>query len=245
MSDNEDNAELIETLRNGYTEATRVIAELRAERKELKAKIEAYEAGRDGSEHVEGQELSVGQLWDRLLEQESGAARLDLLQSMRTSAQRGRACIVQGHTNRIEDLTSRIEEAQRHLGKTLGFTETQPLYSLLVAVRALKNVMVEGLALRELARDAVEEVELPEFVGDRGVREKIDEQLKSAGIDTQSICGFTWKEPGSESYVMAGCNDGWHSCGEVNPLHTQDHACAGCRAVLSHIEAEKLTEAGR
>jgi hypothetical protein len=240
MSDNED-AGLIETLRNGYEQATQALEKAEHERDRLKKLVDIYEAGRDDSERVEGVVRSPGQLWARLLDTPM-PERIFLLETILQNGEGARQCIVQGHPARIQDLTSRIEEAQRHLSETLGFSEAQPLYSLLVAVRALKNVMVEGIAARELVRDAVEEVELPEFVGDRDVREKIDEQLKSAGIDTQSICGFEWHTT-LEVPDTSICTD--HYCGEVNPLHTQDHICAGCGVVLTHVEAEKLAEAGR
>jgi hypothetical protein len=223
---------------NDFTEHEREVIKLAREAGE---KIARYEAGRDDSERVEGQARTPGQLWAQLLDS-SMPERQFMLEAMIRNTEGLRACFVEGHRGRIEDLTSRIEEAQRHLSETLGFAETQPLYSLLIAVRALKNVMVEGLATRESVITTAAEVELPEFAGDRGVREKIDEQLKSAGIDTQSICRFTWEGPSTDA-----CDGGVHECRLVNPLHIEDHACdpRHCGQTLSHIEAEKLTEAGR
>jgi hypothetical protein len=77
----------------------------------------------------------------------------------------------------------------------------------------------------------VVDVDLPEFEGDRDVREKIGEQLKSAGIDPSAPCGFEW--PGDDMHAE-------HFCGEINPLHTQDHKCELCSGTLSHVEAEAM-----
>lgn len=67
-----------------------------------------------------------------------------------------------------------------------------------------------------------------------GVQQRVVEQLKSAGIDTSSICGYDWDDDGPCS----------HACGIVNPLHLGDHVCEqGCGAICSQLQAERIEEA--
>lgn len=67
-----------------------------------------------------------------------------------------------------------------------------------------------------------------------GVQQRVVEQLKSAGIDTSSICGYDWDDDGPCS----------HACGIVNPLHLGDHVCEqGCGTICSQLQAERIEEA--
>lgn len=212
--------------------------ELRAIIAEQRARLDAYEAGAQAFDALEARKLNPGQLWRKLLDA-STDQRLAMLLRQSENMSTAYDCFAQDHQRRLADLTERIEETQRQLSETLGFDQAQPLCSLLVAVRALKNVMVEGIAAREprveYAEPSIED--LPEFAGDRDVREKIGEQLKSAGIDTQSICHYQWEGPATD-----GCDGGAHDCQLVNPLHASAHQCdpQWCGQELTHEEAERI-----
>lgn len=66
------------------------------------------------------------------------------------------------------------------------------------------------------------------------VQQRVVDQLKSAGIDTKSLCHYEWDDDGP-------C---MHSCGIVNPLHLGDHECEqDCGAKCSQQEAERIEEA--
>lgn len=91
-----------------------------------------------------------------------------------------------------------------------------------------------------LAREGLDEDDVPprrEEPALTVVQQRVTEQLKSAGIDTSSICGYEW-----DLVVTEGCST--HACGIVNPLHLGDHECEqGCGAKCSQREAERIEEA--
>lgn len=194
----------------------------------------AYEAGADATPPAEGVARTPGQLWHKLLS-DTEDGRLAFLVAMLESNRTAHACLLNDHQGRIDALTYDLTDVQVRLERVLRLGGPRPVTALVTAVEALRQVMVDGIAARAdvLATDD----ELPDegdFPQERDTAAKIGEQLKSAGIDTRSVCNYEW--PGDELHD--------HVCGVVNPLHAQEHLCP-CSATLSHMEAEKLAEAGR
>jgi hypothetical protein len=201
--------------------------------KQLRTKLGAYEAGASFEPTEEGAELTAAQLWGKLLGASVHTRQTIIGQAMR-NADLARACFAQDHAGRLGNLEYELQDVQAKLGTALGFDTPQPLHALIVAVQALKNIMVEGIAARE---PAVTYATAEDFPVETGAREKIGEAFKQAGIDLQSICNYDWEtvldEPDSSI-----CTD--HVCGLVNPLHAEAHECRGCGATLTHEAAEKL-----
>lgn len=218
--------------------------------REARDKIEAYEAGADPTPVPEGVAGTTGQLWHKILQADE-AGRFRLLNWLIELAERESNCFTQNHEGRIDHLQFELQDVQAKLGATLGFDTPQSLHSLTVAVQALRNVMVDGIAARE---SRVEYRELTDedypsdllkndedFPQERTVQEKIGDQLKAAGIDTTAVCRYTWEGPSTDS-----CDGGVHECRLINPLHVESHQCDPdhCGQELSHDEAERLLEAG-
>lgn len=209
------------------------------ERDHLLDVVDAYEAGREVYDiaMAEGRRATPGQLWHKLLSAPEDG-RLALLLAMLGSSDAAHDCFMQNHQGRIEAIEYELADVQAKLGSVFGFDTPQSLHSLTVAVQALRNIMVAGIAERGQVLTTMEETEMPEWRQPDGLeaeKAKVRDSLKEAGIDLRSVCGFEW--PGDEMHE--------HACGEVNPLHAQSHWCERCNATLSHVEAEKLAEAGR
>lgn len=214
---------------NEFTEDEQEVIRLAREAGE---KIARYEAGADATPREEGTLLTTpGQLWHKLL----GApedVRMAMLQAALENAQSAHTCFVMGHEGRLREA-----EEERELLSIAVFDmptndSTRQLHT---AVRALRQVMVDGIAARTTTVEMTGELTLEEFPEEPDLRQKIGAQLKSAGIDLQSICGYEWQGDATPL-----CPLGSHTCGAVNPLHALAHGCKDCSASLSHEEAERL-----
>lgn len=206
---------------------------------EAVTKVEAYEAGRDDSEPVEGAERTAAQVWHMLLGLPE-AQRLNWIDVLLRTRGDARSCFAQDHQGRIDALTYDLTDVQVRLESALGIEGPRPVTALVTAVEVLRQVMVDGIAAREPHVEYVAtEPELPDFRHPDLAEEKakVVDSLKAAGIDLASVCGFEW--PGGRQGDVCGT----HLCGTVNPLHAQGHECGHCGATLSHVEAEKIEEA--
>lgn len=232
---------------NDFTESTqdmhrRQLTELSRQLIEAQEKIKVYELGASFEPIEEGAEPNAAQLWGKLLSGGTHTRQTIIGQAMRSN-ELARACFAQDHEGRLNHLEYELQDVQAKLSATLGFDAPQPLFALTVAVQALKNIMVEGIAQRSqvLITDADYPADLldndDDFPAEAGVAEKITEQLKTAGIDLQSICGYEWHTT-LDVPDTSICTD--HFCGTVNPLHAESHSCAGCGSSLSHEEAERI-----
>lgn len=207
------------------------------ERDRLLDMVDDYEAGADATPVPEGAAGTTGQLWHKMLQADE-AGRFRLLGWFTEVADRSSACFTENHRGRLEHLQFELEDVQAKLSTTLGFDTPQSLHSLTVAVQALRNVLVDGLAARaEYAGSVTLDDLMPKFPAAPSVQEKIGEQLKAAGIDTSAVCGYTW-----EGEQTDACDAGVHQCRLINPLHVQSHQCDPdhCGQELSHFEAERL-----
>lgn len=224
---------------NDFTESTqdmyrRQLIELSRQLIEAQEKIKAYELGASFEPIEEGAELNAAQLWGKLLSASTHTRQTIIGQAMRSNEQ-ARACFAQDHERRLNHLTYELEDVQANLSTALGFDAPQPLYALTVAVQALRNIMVEGIAQRSQVLFTEQEAEIDlDFPAEAGVAEKIGEQLKTAGIDLQSICGYEWEGEPVPLHAL-----GLHKCGKVNPLHADAHEC-NCGQALTHEEAERI-----
>lgn len=216
---------------------------------EVRDKLARYEAGADATPAPEGEDipLTTGQLWHKMLQADE-AGRFRLLNWFMEVAERDSSCFAENHRGRLEHLQFELEDVQAKLSTTLGFDTPQSLHSLTVAVQALRNVMVDGLAAREgrveyaAAGSVTLDDLLSKFPAAPSVQEKIGEQLKAAGIDTSAVCGYGW-----EGEPTDACDAGVHECRLINPLHVQSHQCDPdhCGQELSHFEAEQRAEANQ
>lgn len=226
---------------NPPTEAERGKAWLEAQIEHLRSLVKAYEAGADATPVPEGVAGTTGQLWHKMLQADE-AGRFRLLNWFMEVAERESSCFALNHEGRLRNLTFELEDVQAKLSTTLGFDTPQSLHSLTVAVQALRNVMVDGLAARAqilTAEDYLSDLlkydeDLPQ---EPSVQEKIGEQLKAAGIDTSATCGYEWS---TEQGVLDPSICYNHACAMINPLHVESHQCAACGAVLTHDQAERL-----
>lgn len=222
---------------NDFTESTQDM--YRRQLIEAQEKIKAYELGASFEPIEEGAELNAAQLWGKLLSASTHTRQTIIGQAMRSN-ELARACFAQDHEGRLNHLEYELQDVQAKLSATLGFDAPQPLFALTVAVQALKNIMVEGIAQRSqvLITDADYPADLldndDDFPAEAGVAEKITEQLKTAGIDLQSICGYEWEGEPVPLHAL-----GLHKCGKVNPLHADAHEC-NCGQALTHEEAERI-----
>lgn len=209
-----------------------VAGEVMAERDDLRAKLAAYEAGQESiAEHeVWGKELTPGQLWNKLLNATEDQ-RQALLMAFVLNARTASACFAQDH----EGMGAQLEYNRTELAHAVfGSVTTDGTAQLHTAVRALRQVMVDGIAARSTAVEFAGEVTLDDFPVEADVKAKIGEQLKSAGIDPQSICAYEWVGDATPL-----CPLGKHFCSEVNPLHADAHDC-NCGTSLTHEDAERL-----
>jgi hypothetical protein len=202
------------------------------------AKLELYEAGQDATPRDEAVMPTPGQLWHNLLgarEDVRLAMLLRLLENTNTATD----CFMQDHAGALTQLESDRELLSIAVFDMPTGDSTRQLHT---AVRALRQIMVDGIARRVTVVELTDEEEPDDFPVEPDVKAKIGEQLKTAGIDLQSVCGFEWET----EQTCADNADGRHLCSEVNPLHAQAHNCGGhCRQLLTHEQAEKLAEAGR
>lgn len=220
---------------NDFTESTQDM--YRRQLIEAQEKIKAYELGASFEPTEEGAELNAAQLWGKLLSASTHTRQTIIGQAIRSN-ELARACFAQDHEGRLNHLEYELQDVQAKLSATLGFDAPQPLFALTVAVQALKNIMVEGIAQRSQVLFTEQEAEIDlDFPAEAGVAEKIGEQLKSAGIDTQSICRYSWEGESTDA-----CDAGVHECRMVNPLHAEAHECdpRHCGATLTHEEAERI-----
>ena len=220
-----------------------IVAEQRAQLDdldELAKKILAYEAGMDATPRDEASAFATpGQLWHALLTAPEHI-RAILLESAIMNADAARACFQQDH----REVMLRAERQREGLADAIFDHPTDDSHeSLLVSVRALRQVMVDGIARRSTTVVGPTDEDYPadlltydeDFPVEADVKAKIGEQLKSAGIDLQSICNFEWV---GEATPL--CPLGAHKCGAVNPLHALAHGCKDCSASLTHEDAERL-----
>lgn len=214
---------------------------------EVRDKLARYEAGADPTPVPEGVAGTTGQLWHKMLQADE-AGRFRLLGWFMEIAERSSSCFAQNHQGSIDQLQFELQDVQAKLSATLGFDTPQSLHSLTVAVQALRNVMVDGLAARaqiltaeDYPSDLLEyDEDLPQ---EPSVQEKIGEQLKAAGIDTSATCGYEWNL--TDEHVEHDIST-VHRCTMINPLHAESHVCGNCGTVLTHDQAERLVmEAGK
>lgn len=207
-------------------------AEVIAMAREAGEKIARYEAGQDAAPREEGIVLSPAQLWHKLLNAPE-STRMAMLMAMVENTRTAQACFMQDH----EGMGAQLEYNRSELAHAVfGSVTTDGTAQLLTAVRALRQVMVDGIAARSTAVEyrTADEPTLDEFPEEKDTRAKIGEQLKSAGIDLQSICNFEW-----DGLDTPLCPLGAHTCSKVNPLHADAHSC-NCGASLTHEDAERL-----
>lgn len=212
--------------------------EARTRAEQLSQKVTAYEAGMDPAEHEEGAQHTPASLWRALLQADHERRAL-LLDALLSNINTANECFMLDHRRRIENMAYEREQTREVLSAAVfGEPTVDSFVELIAGVRALRQVMVDGIAARGQVLTTVHEVgieDLPGFPGERDVREKIGEQLKTAGIDTQSLCRYEWTTSADDD---DGCNE--HVCGEVNPLHAQAHSCEQCGVMLSHQDAERI-----
>jgi hypothetical protein len=205
--------------------------------REAGEKIARYEAGQDATPREEGIVLSPAQLWHKLLTVPEDQ-RLAMLRVLTENARTAYDCFAQDHGGALMQLEADREALSHAVFGSPTLDSTSQLHT---AVRALRSVMVDGIAARGGVVE-YREVEPETFPEEPDVREKIGAQLKSAGIDLSSVCGYQWEGPATDA-----CDGGAHACRLVNPLHVQAHECDPdhCGQTLTHIEAEQLAEAGK
>lgn len=212
---------------------------------DLRAKLRAHEAGAD--HNPPGAERSTrtpGQLW-RILLDSTEDQRLALLANILETAHTAEECYAQDHAGLMRQADIDREQLSIAVFDMPTLDSTQ---GLLTAVRALRQIMVDGIGQRtERVQYAVAQPEddedLDGFPQEKGVADKIKEQLDAAGIDLTAKCGWEWEtlldEPDSSICTS-------HLCGLVNPLHSTSHECAKCGAFQTQAEAELMAmEAGR
>ncbi len=196
-------------------------------------------AGSDPTQPAEGTTLTAGQLWHRLLNMPVEERLLQLRRALEADDQ-ARSCFVADHAGRMQYAETELEARREQLSHAVFSEVTLDGHSeLLTAVRALRSVMVDGIAKRPAGQLTVmsvhehDEGERPDFPVEKGVQERVGEQLKSAGIDLQAVCDYLWDNTDEH-----GDHD--HQCGLTNPLHAGPHACASCATTLTHEDAERL-----
>lgn len=206
--------------------------ELRAVVAEQRARIDAYEAGQDAAPREEGIVLSPAQLWHKLLNATEDT-RMAMLTALAENARTAHDCFAQDHQGRVAWMEMEREQLSAAVFGSVTTDSTQQLHT---AVRALRSIMVDGIAARTTVAEPLED-DLDGFPEEPDVREKIGAQLKSAGIDMQSVCRFAWEGPPTDA-----CDGGAHECRLINPLHAQAHECdpGHCGQTLTHEEAERL-----
>lgn len=202
------------------------------------AKVAAYEAGMADLDAVEGAVHVPATLWRKLLRAPLTQRMSILARALEADAQ-ARRCLTLNHEGHIGELLDSLEDTQRKLCAAFGFETPQSLYSLTVAVQALRNIMVAGISERGTV--AVEYAEAtPDYRQPQSVQDQMDEMVKSAGIDTSDLCRYEWATDDQEDVL---CSD--HVCDVVNPLHSGNHECEQCNVTLSHEAAERIEEAKR
>jgi hypothetical protein len=107
-----------------------------------------------------------------------------------------------------------------------------------VQIQALASASRTLLPEPERVPEDLPDHRQPEALQD--VKDKVASDLKAAGIDTASICGYQW-----EGETTDACDGGVHECRLVNPLHVGDHACdpRWCGMTLSQETAERIEAA--
>lgn len=237
---------LVRELESTTTERNRLDGSIEAKQNIIESmgrKLAAYEAGQDTTPAEEGRELTGAQMWHKLLTADE-TTRMAMLTAFWSNLGVARACFEQDHEGRIADLLHQLDTAQTDLARTFGLDEDDVLPSLgelTVTVRALRNVMVDGIARRATVLDDAIDQALDEydesFPQEAGTQEKLVAVLKEKGIDVASICRYTW-----EGAPTDACDGGVHECRLVNPLHAESHACDPdhCGQELTHEDAERL-----
>jgi hypothetical protein len=220
---------------NDFTESEEVA--LRRHLRELSEKVAAYEAGAEeySPSDTEGQQLPAAQLWHMLLNV-SREKRFRVLHQIQQTQEEASNCFLNNHRSleqenadlrmKLQGLQERVDSLNTALTHKMGEIAA---YQKVLEIQAGPRVEYAAVASPTLD-------DLPEFQGDRGVREKIGDQLKSAGIDLHSLCRYEWWTDDEHEHI----------CGQVNPLHAEAHVCelATCRATLSHEDAERLINNG-
>lgn len=207
------------------------------------AKLETYEAGQDVTPRDEATMPTPGQLWHELLNAREDvrlAALLRLIENTKTATD----CFMQDHQGAMMQLEGDREQLSIAVFDMPTLDSTSQLHT---AVRALRQAIVDGIATRAVRiayAEAAPAEDLDNFPVEKDVQAKIGDQLKTAGIDPQSVCGYTWETgttDGLDSSAHEGCTR--HRCGVINPLHSVSHEC-GCEETLTHEQAERLADHG-
>lgn len=202
---------------------------------ELREKVERYEAGADATPVDVAAAGTSGQLWHKMLQADE-AGRFRLLNGLLSNMEAASACFLQDHAGRIGELQGILNAAEETLADAVGLEgHDYDLAQLVAAAHALRSALVESATPPQTVLSSIENVEWPQ---ERDVATKINEQLKTAGIDLRSLCGYEWTDEGATPCPR---NKGAeHVCGQANPLHTQSHVCEQCGATLNHEQAEAL-----
>lgn len=234
--------ELID-LRSRNRAQAEALTKVAEENTALRRKVEAYEAGQEPYEPgvMWGHVLNRGQLWHRLLTADENL-RMGMLGAMLSNADDAKKCFEQDHGGRLMELEALREQLSVAVFGSLTLDSMQ---QLIVGVRALRQVIVDGIA----ARSTIQECELTEDVQEQEFGDApnplavIDEGLEKAGIDRNAECRYQVKGWGdTEDEWCADTGVKGHLCGLVDPMHASAHMCR-CGSELSHEQAEALENA--
>lgn len=223
------------------------------ELRDLRATIASWTADADDSPTAEGEKLTAGRLWHLLL-QNAAMPRLERLAFMLTAIDAGH--VIAGERDELKRMVeaqqfqiSARDERMHNLEMIVaGLRGQVEAYQHMIAIgsagqvelleRLATSTVITGAQTAERWLEDIED-EMPVRREEPAVVEKIEQQLKAAGIDTRAACRHGW-----EGVATDECDGGVHECQLTNPLHLGDHACHElCGATLSQEAAEKIEEA--
>lgn len=153
-----------------------------------------------------------------------------------------RNCFAQDHKGRLMELEALREQLSMAV---FGSPTLDSMQQLIVGVRALRQVMVDGIAARSRVLTTEDyPADLLDYDEDRpNPLAVIDEGLEKAGIDRKAECRYQVKGWGdTEDEWCADTGVKGHMCGLADPMHASAHMCR-CGSELSHEQAERLQNA--